>query len=203
MSGPDPLEYGWWLTSRAAAVVALLAVTASVLVGLLMATKILKRPKLNRTLMSVHEHTALAGLVAIAVHALTLLGDPWLRPSVGGLVVPFTMTYRPLYTGLGVIAGFLAALLGLSFYARKRIGAKLWRRMHHWTIGVYVLGVVHTLGSGTDASTAWMRVLLAVTGAPILFLTLVRLLPGDERPTSSRAAAAALAGSRRLSQRAG
>ncbi len=177
MTGPDPEHYGWWLTSRSAGVVALIAVSVSVLIGLTMATKILKRPKLNRTLMSIHEHAALAGLIAMAVHGLTLLGDPWLNPGVKGLVVPFTMSYRPLFTGLGIIAAFLAAVLGLSFYARRRIGAKLWRRLHRWTIGVYVLGVIHTLGAGTDASTLWMRVLLVVTGVPILFLLIHRFLP--------------------------
>lgn len=177
MTGPDPLEHGWWLASRAAGIVALLAVTASVLVGLLLATKLHGQPKLNRTLMSVHEHTALAGLVAIAVHGVTLLGDPWLRPGLGGLLVPFTMDYRPVYTGLGGIAGLLAAVLGLSFYVRRRIGAKLWRRLHRATLAVYVLGVVHTLGAGTDASTPWMQGLLLVTAAPVLFLTLVRMLP--------------------------
>lgn len=186
MRAPDPVTYAWWITSRAAGITALLAVTASVLIGLTMATKILRRPKLNRTLLSVHEHAALAGLIAIAVHGLTLLGDPWLRPGLSGLLLPFTMAYRPLYTGLGVIAAFLAVLLGLSFYARKRIGPKLWRKAHRWTIVVYVLGIIHTLGAGTDASTTWMRAGLIVTGAPILVLTMVRFLP---RWTATPAAA--------------
>jgi sulfoxide reductase heme-binding subunit YedZ len=185
MRAPDPVDYAWWITSRAAGITALLAVTASVLIGLTMATKVLRRPKLNRALMSIHEHTALAGLIAIAVHGLTLFGDPWLRPGLSGLLVPFTMAYRPLYTGLGVIAAFLAALLGLSFYARKRIGAKLWRKAHRWTIAVYVLGVIHTLGAGTDASTTWMRAGLIVTGAPILFLTLLRFLPQRIAPPAA------------------
>lgn len=186
MRGPDPTLHAWWIVSRAAGLTALLAVTASVLLGLLMATKILRRPKLGRTLMSLHEHTAIAGLVAIAVHGVTLLGDPWLRPGLTGLLVPFTMSYRPLATGAGVVAAFLAALLGLSFYLRRRIGAKLWRRAHRWTIGVYVLGVAHTLGAGTDASTPWLRLTLVATGAPILFLTVLRLLPaGLDRPRAA------------------
>ena len=37
------------------------------------------------------------------------------------------MEYRRLWTGLGIVAGYLAAALGLSFYARKRIGTKRWR----------------------------------------------------------------------------
>ena len=44
--------------------------------------------------------------------------------------MPFAMGYRPIVTGIGIIAGYLAALLGLSFYARRRIGARLWRRAH-------------------------------------------------------------------------
>jgi sulfoxide reductase heme-binding subunit YedZ len=101
--------------------------------------------------------------------------------------VPFTMSYRPAYTGLGILAGFLAAILGLSFYARKRIGAKLWRRMHRWTIGVYALGVVHTLGAGTDASTTWMRILLGSTGTPILALLVLRLRPVRHGATGAQA----------------
>lgn len=184
MRGPDPLHYSWWIASRAAGVTAMLAVSVSVLIGLLMSTKILRRPRLTRTLRSIHEHAALAGLVAIAVHGLTLLGDPWLRPGLTGLVVPFTMAYRPVYTGLGVVAALLAVVLGLSFYARRRIGARLWRRAHRWTLAVYLLGVVHTLGAGTDASTPWLRAILLVTGAPIVFLTLVRFLPARARLTA-------------------
>ena len=79
-------------------------------------------------LSAIHEQTALAGLVAIAVHGLTLLGDPWLNPGPAGIAVPFTIAYRPLWVGLGIVAGYLAALLGLSFYVRRRIGPRLWRR---------------------------------------------------------------------------
>ena len=91
------------------------------------------------------------------------------------------MSYRPLFTGLGIVAGYLAALLGLSFYARRRIGTRLWRKLHRATSVVYVLGVVHALGAGTDASTTWLRAFLLVTGAPILFLLLVRVLPRRKR----------------------
>ena len=146
--------HGWWLASRASGLVALVLVTISVLLGLTMAGKVMRKPGLGRKLMAAHEHTALAGLVAIAVHGITLLGDPWLNPGPAGVAVPFQMGYRPLFTGLGIIAGYLAALLGLSFYARRRIGTRLWRKAHRFTIVVYVLGVVHALGAGTDASTS-------------------------------------------------
>jgi methionine sulfoxide reductase heme-binding subunit len=86
------------------------------------------------------------------------------------------MAYRPFFTGLGVIAAYLAALLGLSFYARRRIGARLWRKAPRATVLVYLMGVVHALGAGTDASTPWLRAFLLVTGVPIVLLFLRRVL---------------------------
>jgi sulfoxide reductase heme-binding subunit YedZ len=153
----DPTPYLWWLASRASGIVALALVTVAVILGLTMSSRLLRRPGIGRTLLSLHEHVALVGLGAIAVHGLTLLGDPWLRPGLRGLTVPFAMSYRPLYTGLGILSGYLAALLGLSFYARRRIGARLWRKAHRATVLVYLLGLVHAIGSGTDASAVWFR----------------------------------------------
>jgi ferredoxin-NADP reductase len=174
MTGPDPMEYGWWLASRAAGVVALLCIAVSVGVGLAMASRL--APRSARGLLSIHQQTALAGLVAIAVHGITLLGDRFLSPSLGDIAIPFTSEHEPLWTGLGVTGGWLAAVLGLSYWIRNRMGAGLWRRLHKATILVYVLSVAHTLGAGTDASEPWMLALLAATAAPIVFLFLLRVL---------------------------
>ncbi len=137
MNRLDPANYIWWLASRASGVVALMLVTASVVIGLTMASKLVRKRGVAPVLARVHEHTALAGLVAIGIHGATLVADPWLHPSVSGVLVPFSMGYRPLFTGLGTLAGYLAAILGLSFYARRRIGAKLWRKLHRATVVVW------------------------------------------------------------------
>ena len=197
MTGRDPMEFGWWLASRASGLVALALITLSVAIGLTMAGKVASKPGLKRTLNAVHEHAALAGLIAIAVHGITLLGDRWLNPGPVGIAVPFVMDYKPVYTGLGITAGYLAAALGLSFYARRRIGTRRWRRLHKLTIVVYVLSVAHTLGAGTDASTPWLRAAVVATGAPILFLFVMRVLPRErepERPAPAAATATASAG---------
>ena len=177
MTSNDPTQYVWWLVSRASGIVALGLISVSVLIGLAMANKLIRRPPLKRAMLRLHEHVALAGLVAISLHGVALLGDHWLKPGVTGIAVPFTMGYRPLFTGLGIIAGYLAAILGLSYYVRRRIGGRLWRKLHRATVAVWVLGIIHTLGAGSDASAAWLRAIVLVTGIPIVYLTLLRLLP--------------------------
>ena len=191
MTGRDPMEYGWWLASRASGIVALALISLSVILGLAMAGRVSRNPKLRRAMIAVHEHAALAALIAIAVHGITLLGDRWLHPGPVGITVPLAMDHEPLWTGLGIIGGYLAAALGLSFYARRRIGARRWRSLHKATILVYVLSVIHTLGAGSDASTPWLRAQLVLTGAPILFLFAMRVLPA----TAGAGAGAARPGS--------
>jgi sulfoxide reductase heme-binding subunit YedZ len=173
--------HGWWLAARASGLVAMVLVTVSVGLGLAMAGKVMRRPGLSRRLMAIHEQTALAGIVAIAVHGVTLLGDPWLHPGISGITVPFSMAFRPLWTGLGILGGYLAALLGLSFYARRRIGARLWRKAHRATVLVYALGLAHALGSGSDASQAWFRWWVLLTAPLIGGLFVYRALGGGTR----------------------
>jgi sulfoxide reductase heme-binding subunit YedZ len=173
----DPSRHIWWLASRASGIVALALVAASVTLGLAMATKLMR----GRDPAAFHEHLSLAGLVAISVHGLTLLGDPWLHPGLAGIAVPFWLGYRTAFTGLGIIAGYLAAALGLSFYVRRHLPRGLWRRLHRLTIVVYVLALVHTLGGGTDATTPWLRMFMLATAVPIGVLLLARLAPRPPR----------------------
>jgi sulfoxide reductase heme-binding subunit YedZ len=192
MTGRDPMEYAWWLASRASGIVALALISLSVILGLAMAGRVSRDPKLRRTMIAVHEQAALAALIAIAVHAITLLGDKFLDPGPVGILVPFQLDHAPFFTGLGIIGAYLAAALGLSFYFRRRIGARRWRSLHRATILVYVLAVVHTLGAGSDAGTLWLRAQLVLTAAPVLFLFVMRVLPA---PKVSAAGSAARPGS--------
>ena len=180
----DPLPHLWWLASRASGVVALVLVTISVGIGLAMSAKLMRDKRLGPKLMAIHEQTALAGLIAIGVHGVTLLGDPWLKPSVAGISIPFVMDYRTLFTGFGIVAGWLALLLGMSFYFRRQIGAARWRRMHKATVFVYVLGLAHTIGAGSDAATPWLSWFMIVTAVPITALFVKRVVGARRAPAS-------------------
>ena len=168
-------DHIWWLASRASGLVALGLITASVVLGLIMSGRIMRKPGRARTMVALHEQLALAGLFAIAVHGITLLGDAFLHPGLTGITIPGAIDYRPLWVGLGIGAGYLAAALGLSFYARKSIGPRLWRKAHRLTIVVYALSVAHVLGAGTDASTPWLRAWLLLTGPVVAVLLAIRM----------------------------
>lgn len=175
MTTRDPLTYAWWLASRSAGIVAYLLLSLAVLIGLVLAFRA-GSPRFRLGLRAIHERVALLALGGVVAHGLFLLADPWLHPGVTGVLVPFTTPYRPFWTGLGILAGYLAAGLSLTYYLRRRIGSKRWRLAHRFIPIAWAMAAVHVAGAGTDAVSLWLDVPLAVTVALIVALLAERHL---------------------------
>jgi methionine sulfoxide reductase heme-binding subunit len=184
----DPTPYLFWITSRAAGFAALVLASLAVSLGLLMSTKLLK----GRTteLRTAHDTLALSTLVAIVVHAAALLADSYVHFSVLDVAIPFLSSYKTIWTSIGIVAGWGLALLGLSYYARRWIGAVRWRKLHRFTALAWLAGLVHALGEGTDAGQVWFLAMIALVAIPALGLLLTRLAggagAGAAAPTPSR-----------------
>ena len=56
---------------------------------------------------------SLTTLAMVALHGVSLLGDAYLNPGLAGIAVPFVGFYRPLWTGLGIVAGYGLAVMAL------------------------------------------------------------------------------------------
>lgn len=153
----------FWITSRAAGGAALLLASASVAVGLMMSSK--RKGSNKRDLRAIHEALSLTTLAMVLVHGVSLLGDAFLNPGLTGIAIPFVGSYRPLWTGVGIIAGYGLAVLGFTYYLRDRIGAARWRRAHRLTAIFWLLAIGHTIGAGSDSAQIWF---LAISGALVV-----------------------------------
>ncbi len=162
----------FWITSRAAGGAAMLLASASVAVGLLMSSR--RATPGKRDYRAVHEALSLTTLAMVTLHGLALLGDGWFHPGLSGIAIPFAGSYRPLWTGVGIVAGYGLAALGLTYYLRARIGAARWRRLHRLTALFWLLAVGHSLGAGSDAAEIWFLVAGVALVVPAAALLLVR-----------------------------
>jgi len=180
-------EHLFWITSRAAGTAALLLSSVAVCVGLLFGGKLVKgRPDLRQ----LHEALSLATIVALVVHAVSLLGDSFLSPSLADISIPFVSGYQRGWTTLGIVAGWAMIALGLSYYVRDRIGVQRWKKLHRFTALAWVAGLAHSLGEGTDAGATWFLVATAIIALPALALLAVRHLGAQAaKPPAARPAA--------------
>jgi sulfoxide reductase heme-binding subunit YedZ len=167
-------EHIFWITSRAAGGAALLLASAAVAAGLMMGSK--RQGSNKRDLRAIHEALSLTTLAMVGLHGLSLLGDSFLNPGLTGIAIPFVGSYRQLWTGLGIVAGYGLAGLGLTYYLRDRIGAARWRKLHRFTALFWVLAIIHTIGAGSDAAEPWFLLISGVMVIPATLLLVLRWL---------------------------
>jgi sulfoxide reductase heme-binding subunit YedZ len=176
----DPTPHLFWITSRAAGIAALVLASLAVSLGLLMSTKLLKGRVAD--LRVTHEILSLSTIVAIVIHAVALLGDQFMHPSIADISIPFVSSYKSAWTTLGIVGGWSLILLGLSYYARRKIGALRWRKLHRFTALAWLAGLVHAVGEGTDGGQLWFLAMVAIVAIPALALLVTRMVRSRSEP---------------------
>lgn len=164
----------YWITSRAAGIAALVLSSISICVGLLMSAPAGRSHRLD--LRVTHEALSLATLAALLIHGLALLGDGYLHPSLGDVAIPLLSRHDTFWTSTGIVAFWTLSILGLSYYARGRIGVQRWRKLHRFAALAWLLGLAHALGEGSDAGQTWFLVMIAIVITPPALLLAQRLL---------------------------
>ncbi len=166
----DSTQVFWYIT-RSAGLIAYLLFWLSTVWGLAVSSKIFDR-LLNRPFtFDSHEFLSLLALGFIGLHIGALLFDSYAPFTLTQLLVPFTSTYRPLSVGIGIIAFYLALLVTLSFYMRRRIGAKTSRMLHYFSFLSYAGATVHGIMAGTDTPLFATQLMYEETAFVVILLT--------------------------------
>lgn len=173
----------FWLLARAGGLTAYVMLTLSVLAGLVLKARPFRALK-PAAVTDLHRVLALLGLGAVAMHGIALVLDTTVEVSPLGLLVPGLVSYRPVWTALGVLAAEMMVLVYASFSVRKRIRVKNWRRLHWATYGIFASATVHGIAAGTDTSRSWAFAVYVAAVAAVAAATAWRgLVP----PTTTRA----------------
>jgi predicted ferric reductase len=175
LGGEEPKAY--WYLSRATAFISLSLLWVSMALGLGVTNKMARFWPGTPAAFAIHEYVSLLGLAFAMFHALVILGDKYISFTLLQLLTPFsTFNYKPFWVGLGQVGFYIWALVALSFYIRPTIGQKTWRLLHYLSFGMYFMGLLHGIFSGTDSSAVWAQQYYWFSGASLLFLFFVRVL---------------------------
>ncbi|MCP3818824.1 2Fe-2S iron-sulfur cluster-binding protein [Streptomyces sp. A3M-1-3] len=166
----------WWHLARVGGLMSWWLLSATVLWGLLMSTRVLGPRAAPARLYDLHRFLSGLSLAFLTVHLLALLADSWVDIGLLQLLVPFTSDYRPAAVAWGVTALYLLAAVEVTSLLKDRIPHRWWRYVHGSTFALFVLTTVHALTAGTDATAVWWTGL--ALAAAVGFLTVYRLLAG-------------------------
>jgi len=173
--GREPKAY--WYLSRASAMVAYGLLWLSMASGLIITNKLARLWPGGPIAFDLHQFTSLMGLAFALFHALILMGDKYINYDLAQVLVPFNSTgYKPVWVGLGQIGFYSLAIVGLSFYVRKRLGNRSWRLIHYLSFLTFALALLHGIFAGTDSSVVAIQIFYWATGAALLFLLVYRIL---------------------------
>lgn len=173
-AGVSPL---WYLT-RGTGVVALLLLTAAVVLGVV-GTSRWSRPNWPRfATAGLHRSISLLVVLVLAIHIVTAELDPFAPIGWLAVVIPFLSGYRPIWLGLGTLAFDLLLALVLTSLMRNRIGYRAWRAIHWLAYVSWPVALVHGLGTGTDARLGWVVVLSGLCAAAVVAAGAWRLVQG-------------------------
>jgi len=183
-SGPSP----YWYLTRGTGVVALLLLTAGVLLGVLTSAR-WGTPRWPRFVVSgLHRNVTLLALAFVVVHVLTTIIDGYAPIGLRDAVLPFFSSYRPIWLGLGAVAFDLLLALIATSLLRARIGQRAWKLVHWLAYGAWPIALVHAFGTGSDAGSGWFDLLALGSAAAVVLAVLWRVVRAQSGPGAVRLA---------------
>jgi DMSO/TMAO reductase YedYZ heme-binding membrane subunit len=184
----------FWYLTRGSGVVALILLTAAVLIGIVNALRWRTDRWPRFALTDAHRNLTLVSIVFVAIHVVTTVADGYAPIGLLDAVVPFLSPYRPLWLGLGAVSFDLLLALVVTSLMRASIPPRVWRGLHWLAYAAWPIALVHSLGTGSDARTGWLQALGVACLLLVAASVLGRVALGDgPRAVRLGGAAAAVA----------
>ncbi len=164
-----------WLLIRASGITAWGLLTAVVVWGILLRTRVLGRVASPQGLLVMHRWLSALALGFLFLHMGLLLIDPAVQFTPTQLLIPFTSTWQPFAVGLGTIALWMLIPVSVMGRLRSRLGkaGNAWfRRTHLIAYAAWPVATAHYVLAGTDAITQW-SVALLIAGTSLIVLALL------------------------------
>ena len=193
----------WWYVTRASAIIAWVSLTGSVVLGILLSTRVMRKIDNPAWLQDLHRYMSGLALIFVGLHMVSLMLDDFVHFSLAELLIPgatagssvSSVQANTIPIVLGIFAFyFMVAVQGTS-WLMNRLPRRLWKGIHYSSYAAFILVTFHAAFSGTDVSELWYQTLSIVLIAAATGAVLVRVIVGNRtrsaRPASTTVASTA------------
>jgi len=167
----------WWFVSRASGIVAWSLLVISVMVGVLLATRVLK-PNDNPGWLY-HFHNWLSGLTIVfaITHITALMLDSFVTFTILDIAIPFHSNYvkNPslgrIPIAFGVLSLYILFAVQLTSLFRQKMSTTAWKAIHYSSYVLVLLVSAHAGWTGTDITS----LIYKMTGIVLIVLSIVAI----------------------------
>jgi predicted ferric reductase len=165
-----------WYAARSAGLVAWALVTASILWGLALSTRLIQRRGIPAWLLDLHRFLGTLSLVFVGVHLVALWADSYAKFAWSELFVPMASTFRPGAVAWGIVATYFLVAVQVTSWLMRRLPRRLWHTVHMGSFVLFVTATIHGYQSGADRSALFVQWMALTGGTLVVFLVFFRLL---------------------------
>jgi len=176
----------WWYLARAGGLVAWALLSASVLWGLCLSTRVFARSVSAKWLTDLHRFLGGSALLFTGMHVATLVADSYVHFGAKEVFVPFASTWRPAAVAWGVIAFWILLAVEATSLLMKYLPRRLWHAIHLSSFVLFFAATTHAVTAGTDSRAIAFVIGCTAVLSTVLLLTLVRALVPRTRGAESR-----------------
>ena len=173
-----------WNLIRTSGFLAYFLFTISIAAGMMNSFSIFRKQK--PMLMELHKTSGWIGLLSVVFHVTLLLKDEYVPYQIKELFIPFSAQHAPLFSALGTISFYLFFItLATSDFFMKKLGRKLWKKIHFLVIPAWIFMVIHGILIGTDSGQPWAVIVYGGGVSLIAGLSAFRFLYKSPTTTKS------------------
>jgi hypothetical protein len=175
----------WWYLARASGIVAWALLVASLVWGVLLATRVLRPHDRPAWLLDLHRWLGGLAMAMVGLHIGSLVGDSFVHFGAADVLVPLASAWRPVPVALGVLSLYLLAAVEVTSVAMRRLSRRAWRTVHLTSYGLVWLVSLHAGLAGTDIFNLAYRGVAGLLTVAAVAATCLRLLAPQRRGRST------------------
>ena len=165
-----------WYVARSSGMMAWALVTASILWGLALSSRLIRKRGVPAWLLALHRYLGTLSIVFVAVHLLALVADNFVYFGWKELFVPTASKWRPGPTAWGIAAFYLLVAIQVTSWLMSHLSRKVWHAVHLSSFVLFAAGTVHGFQSGADRTNRLVQWSALVGSVLIVTLLVFRLL---------------------------
>ena len=172
-----------WYVARGTGIVAWGLIVASMVWGLLYATRVLGRRARPWWMLGVHRFLGALAVVFVVVHVLAVVADSYTSFGLVDVLVPFASAWKPIPVALGIVGMYILVTVEITSLLQRHLPRPVWRQIHLASYGLFAFATLHAMSAGTDVRAVLVGGLAIGVGAAVaLFALLSWVWRAEPRP---------------------